>query len=262
MRIGKCTYTAGRTVRQAAAWRSDSRHFCTYHNSVRETEVCPSHEIGGLVACVVARRRGVRRSKRPCGVGDQRRGSRPEELLADCAEAEGEGKRHAEERAGGVAERHGQQVVDERLGPRRVRPVEDAEGKQEHVCDGVLQPQRDEGRDGQPDGDELAGRVFGLEGHVRGHTDEPVAEDGAYEDDEQRLVRLSEGNLLSGGRLAERAAGSHQRREEDASEQVAGPRGSEVADDLSGGGLPLQPRHRHEGRVARIKLCAGHRDHE
>mmetsp|Transcript_5521 Transcript_5521/g.17774 ORF Transcript_5521/g.17774 Transcript_5521/m.17774 type:complete len:222 (-) Transcript_5521:355-1020(-) len=74
--------------------------------------------------------------------------------------------------------------MDERLGPRRVRPVEDAEGKQEHVCDGVLQPQRDEGRDGQPDGDKLAGRVFGLEGHVRGHTDEPVAEDGADEDDE------------------------------------------------------------------------------
>jgi len=93
---------------------------------------------------------------------------------------------------------------------------------------GVLQPQRDEGRDGQPDGDKFAGRVFGLEGHVRGHTDEPVAEDGAYEDDEQRLVRLSEGNLLSGGRLAERAAGSHQRREEDASEQVAGPRGCGV----------------------------------
>mmetsp|Transcript_16394 Transcript_16394/g.51905 ORF Transcript_16394/g.51905 Transcript_16394/m.51905 type:complete len:222 (-) Transcript_16394:303-968(-) len=178
--------------------------------------------------------------------------------------------------------------MDERLGPRRVRPVEDAEGKQEHVCDcgrgyggrmgarsrgraegrgvvcaaGVLQPQRDEGRDGQPDGDKLAGRVFGLEGHVRGHTDEPVAEDGADEDDELRLVRLSEGNLLSGGRLAERAAGSHQHREEDASKQVAGPRGSEVADDLNGCGLPLQPRHRHEGRVARIKLCARHRDHE
>ena len=104
-----------------------------------------------------------------------------ERFISALAEEQLKRHRHATHASDQVATGHGQQVVLEELRPGDVGAREDARGDDEHVGHRVLQAQRHEGRDGQPDGHRLARRVLGHVGQVDRHADQPIAQQAPHE---------------------------------------------------------------------------------
>mmetsp|Transcript_22614 Transcript_22614/g.57525 ORF Transcript_22614/g.57525 Transcript_22614/m.57525 type:complete len:416 (+) Transcript_22614:614-1861(+) len=177
--------------------------------------------------------------------------------LAQGAVQVGKRGAHKQEAANGVAQRDGQDVVQERLRPGDVGAHGHAQGDEEHVGHRVLQANGDEGGNGRPQAHHLAGQRGGGGRVPHRHAHQPVAQDGADEDERQRQGHgLHGGHAHGHGVAGQHAGGVHGGHGEQGANKVAGPRPEPVVQHAAQRGLLLVHRHGDDGCVAGEQLCA------
>mmetsp|Transcript_14840 Transcript_14840/g.41114 ORF Transcript_14840/g.41114 Transcript_14840/m.41114 type:complete len:449 (+) Transcript_14840:529-1875(+) len=181
-------------------------------------------------------------------------------VLAKASEHEGEHGGDHDCTSNGVAQGDWQHVLDER------RLEADAGGgskktrwQEEHVGDGVLEADGDEGGDWKEDADVLACHVLGLHGQIDGEADEPVAQQGLDEDGTEghRGLGTNETRGHGGSSASQHAAVLAQTGESGAAHEVGGEGEEPVAHDLLHGDLLLEVGGHHVGGIAREELSTG-----
>mmetsp|Transcript_3080 Transcript_3080/g.8689 ORF Transcript_3080/g.8689 Transcript_3080/m.8689 type:complete len:335 (+) Transcript_3080:45-1049(+) len=144
-------------------------------------------------------------------------------LLAQLAKGVRVARRYDQCARDRVANRDGEHVLEEDVSEAEVGALEEAEREEKHVCDRVLEPDRDERRDREPDADHLARHVVGRARKPHGEADEPVAED-----------RLDEGGAEGRATLLDRRRRRQLRRpSRDDAAVVCGERKAGAADQIA-----------------------------
>mmetsp|Transcript_20987 Transcript_20987/g.35955 ORF Transcript_20987/g.35955 Transcript_20987/m.35955 type:complete len:271 (-) Transcript_20987:456-1268(-) len=222
--------------------------------------VCSEHpERAGAMACMECRCRPS------CVPRPLVRGARVARLLLLAerrAVRRAEGRADADRAANDVAEGDREKVGEEEGLPRDGSAAEDAKRDDEHVGDRVLEAERDEGGDREPDCHHLACGVLGERGHVHGHAHQPVAQDSPDERRLKRQARLRDRRPDRRAAADERASEEDEGREGDGADEVAGVRSDPRLGELVRLGLAFERGHGDQRSVAGEELCPSHQCHE